>query len=59
MIELRRFERTLKLRIERKDLGKMKSSEQRNVPVPIDTVRRPTNTLKSRTLNSLPGEVFA
>ena len=27
MIELRRFERTLKLRIERKDLGKMKTSD--------------------------------
>lgn len=59
MIELRRFERTLKLRIERMDLGKTTASDQRNVPVPINTGRRNTNTLKSRTLSSLPGEVFA
>ncbi|MGC2210287.1 MAG: DEAD/DEAH box helicase [Candidatus Korobacteraceae bacterium] len=59
MIELRRFERTLKLRIERMDLGTVKTSDTRNVPVPINTVRRNTNTLKSRTLSSLPGEVFA
>ena len=59
MIELRRFERTLKLRIERMDLGTVKTSDTRNVPVPINTGRHNTNTLKSRTLSSLPGEVFA
>jgi ATP-dependent RNA helicase RhlE len=58
MIELRRFERTLKLRIERKELGKMKAAEHRSMPIPI-THARNTNTLKSRTLNSLPGEIFA
>ncbi len=30
MIELRRFERTLKLRIERKELGKMKATQQQD-----------------------------
>jgi ATP-dependent RNA helicase RhlE len=59
MIELRRFERTLKLRIERKELGKMQPSEQRKMPIPITLARKNTNTLKSRTLNSLPGEIFA
>jgi len=59
MIELRRFERTLKLRIERKELGKMKASPDRKMPIPITNARKNTNTLKSRTLNSLPGEIFA
>jgi ATP-dependent RNA helicase RhlE len=59
MIELRRFERTLKLHIERKELGKMKVSADRKMPIPITAARRNTNTLKSRTLNSLPGEIFA
>jgi ATP-dependent RNA helicase RhlE len=59
MIELRRFERTLKLRIERKELGTMKASGERRMPIPITSARKNTNTLKSRTLNSLPGEVFA
>jgi ATP-dependent RNA helicase RhlE len=59
MIELRRFERTLKLRIERKELGKMKASDDRKMPIPITAARKNTNTLKSRTLNSLPGEIFA
>jgi ATP-dependent RNA helicase RhlE len=60
MIELRRFERTLKLRIERKELGKMRSTVPQNMPIPITArSRKDTNTLKSRTLNSLPGEIFA
>jgi ATP-dependent RNA helicase RhlE len=57
MIELRRFERTLKLRIDRKELGKVSASPQRKVPVPM--VFSHKNTLKSRTLNSMPGEIFA
>ena len=48
-----------KLRIERKELGKMQASEHRKMPIPITVTRKNTNTLKSRTLNSLPGEVFA
>jgi len=59
MIELRRFERTLKLRIERLELGKMRSTTPANMPIPITHARKNTNTLKSRTLNSLPGEIFA
>jgi ATP-dependent RNA helicase RhlE len=63
MIELRRFERALKLRIERKDLGKVKAGEPGDTQLPIN-MRRNTgviasNTLKTRTLSSLPGEVFA
>jgi ATP-dependent RNA helicase RhlE len=58
MIELRRFERTLKLRIERKNLGQTQVSEAREVPVTL-AVRANTNTLKTRTLSCLPGEVFA
>ena len=60
MIELRRFERTLKLRIERKELGKMQASPDparcrfRSPPRAGTRIR-----LKSRTLNSLPGEIFA
>jgi ATP-dependent RNA helicase RhlE len=59
MIELRRFERTLKLKIERKEFGKMRSTTPSNMPIPITHARKNTNTLKSRTLNSLPGEIFA
>jgi hypothetical protein len=59
MIELRRFERTLKLKIERLELGKMRSTTPSNMPIPITHARKNTNTLKSRTLNSLPGEIFA
>jgi ATP-dependent RNA helicase RhlE len=59
MIELRRFERTLKLKIERLELGKTRTVAPVNMPIPISLGRRNTNTLKSRTLNSLPGEVFA
>jgi hypothetical protein len=29
------------------------------MPIPISFSRKNTNTLKSRTLNSLPGEIFA
>jgi ATP-dependent RNA helicase RhlE len=59
MIELRRFERTLKLKIERKDLGKVTAGAQPRMPIAITNPRRNTNTLKSRTLSSLPGEIFA
>ena len=59
MIELRRFERTLKLRIERKDLNKMEPAERRDETIAVRTPRLNTNTLKSRTLSCLPGEVFA
>jgi ATP-dependent RNA helicase RhlE len=59
MIELRRFERTLKLHIERKELGKTAKASPAGMPIPITHMRKNTNTLKSRTLNSLPGEIFA
>jgi ATP-dependent RNA helicase RhlE len=59
MIELRRFERTLKLKIERKVMGKMKSATPSNMPILITHARKNTNTLKSRTLNGMPGEIFA
>ena len=58
MIELRRFEKTLKLRIERKNLSQVQTSEPREIPVSV-FARQNTNTLKSRTLSCLPGEVFA
>jgi len=58
MIELRRFEKTLKLRIERKNLSQAQTSEPREIPVSV-FARQNTNTLKSRTLSCLPGEVFA
>jgi len=49
VIELRNIERTLKLRIERKQLD---ASE-------VEQPRRPVqNTLASRTLTALPGEIF-
>jgi len=56
MIELRRFERALKLRIERKQLCSLDSFDE---PRPAAAARRDTNTLRSRTLTRLPGEVFA
>jgi hypothetical protein len=37
----------------------MRSTTPANMPIPITNVRKNTNTLKSRTLNSLPGEIFA
>ena len=58
MIELRRFEKTLKLRIERKNLSQVQTSDPREMPVSV-FARQNTNTLKSRTLSCLPGEVFA
>ncbi|HWR16610.1 MAG TPA: DEAD/DEAH box helicase [Terriglobales bacterium] len=51
-IELRHIERTMKLRIERKDIQDLDSA-------PASRVMRDTNTLRSRTLSALPGEVFA
>src|SRR6266536_3328148 len=64
MIELRRFERTLKLRIERKDLSKVQPAERSETPASFNGPRPSartldSNTLKSRTLTCLPGEVFA
>jgi len=59
MIDLRRFERMLKLRIQRKELGKVSANAQKKVPIPITFARKNTNTLKSRTLDRLPGEFFA
>ncbi len=48
VFELRSIERALKLRIVRKEIA------------PGDfTVPKPRNTLRSRTLTALPGEVFA
>jgi hypothetical protein len=41
------------------ELGKTRTEAPVNMPIPISLGRRNTNTLKSRTLNSLPGEVFA
>jgi hypothetical protein len=58
MIELRRFEKTLKLRIERKNLSQAQISEPREISASV-FARQNTNTLKSRTLSCLPGEVFA
>ncbi len=67
MIELRRFEKTLKLHIERLDLPKgLSMPEVVNSVIPINkgragapSARRERGTLRSRTLNRLPGEVFA
>jgi ATP-dependent RNA helicase RhlE len=50
VIELRHIERTLKLRIERKQLDLLGAPDQ-----PKRVVQ---NTLNSRTLTRLPGEVF-
>jgi ATP-dependent RNA helicase RhlE len=50
IVELRRIERTLKLRIVRKEIGSTGASAPRKERV---------NTLSSRTLQRLPGEVFA
>ena len=48
MIELRNIERTLKLKIERKQIDAAAEQPRRFVE----------NTLASRTLTALPGEVF-
>ena len=50
LLELREIERALKLRIERRDLGANISAHRAS---------RPRNTLATRTLQALPGEVFA
>jgi hypothetical protein len=50
VIELRHIERTLKLRIERKQVD-WSNAERRESAV--------QNTLASRTLTKMPGEVFA
>lgn len=65
MIELRRFEKTLKLHIERRELPK--DLEMPSLATPVVSInkgrreggRRERGTLRSRTLNRLPGEVFA
>jgi hypothetical protein len=49
VLELRQIERTLKLKMERKQTG-----EATDAPPP----RLIQNTLASRTLTALPGEVF-
>jgi ATP-dependent RNA helicase RhlE len=49
-LELRNIERVLKLRIQRRDINGDISAERSS---------RPRNTLASRTLQPLPGEVFA
>jgi hypothetical protein len=64
MIELRRFEKTLKLRIDRKDPAKDLAKTGTEVQHQPKQSRRSraqldTNTLKTRTLTRLPGEVFA
>jgi len=48
VMELRQIERTLKLRIERKQIDGSDAQPKRAVQ----------NTLASRTLTALPGEVF-
>ena len=59
MIELTRFEKSLKLKIERKQLRNDAVSEASNKTIPITRGRRDSNTLRSRTLTRLPGEIFA
>ena len=49
VLELRQIERTLKLRIERKQVDAAASDRPKRVV---------QNTLASRTLSALPGEVF-
>jgi hypothetical protein len=49
VLELRQIERALKLRIERKQINPEASGRPRRVV---------QNTLASRTLTALPGEVF-
>jgi ATP-dependent RNA helicase RhlE len=49
VLDLRNIERTLKLRIERKQLGASANQQPK---------RLVANTLASRTLTRLPGEVF-
>jgi ATP-dependent RNA helicase RhlE len=50
MLELRNIERVLGLRIERRDI---------NADITAERSSRPRNTLLSRTLQPLPGEIFA
>lgn len=50
VFELRQMERTLKLRIERKEMGSAETGR---------SIKLKGNTLVSRTLTALPGEVFA
>jgi ATP-dependent RNA helicase RhlE len=50
LLELRNIERVLKLRMQRKDI---------NADISAERSSRPRNTLASRTLQPLPGEVFA
>jgi ATP-dependent RNA helicase RhlE len=61
MIELSRFEKALKLKIERKFLSEnaAANAEAASKPIPITRGRRDSNTLRSRTLTRLPGEIFA
>ena len=61
MIELRRFEKALKLKIERKFLSEdaAANAEASAKPISISRGRRDSNTLRSRTLTRLPGEIFA
>jgi hypothetical protein len=49
VLDLRNIERTLKLRIERKQVNRSASEQPK---------RFVQNTLASRTLTALPGEVF-
>jgi superfamily II DNA/RNA helicase len=61
MIELSRFEKALKLKIERKFLSEnaAANAEAASKPIPITRGLRDSNTLRSRTLTRLPGEIFA
>ena len=53
-IELRRFERTLKLRIERKEPAR----QMPKMPIPITSGFK-SNPARSKALDRMPGEVFA
>jgi ATP-dependent RNA helicase RhlE len=55
-IELKHIERTMKLKIERR---KLQDLNQDLPSAPSRPILRDTNTLASRTLSRLPGEVFA
>ncbi len=59
MIELKRFEKALKLKIERKTVRDEVASEASSKTISITRGRRDSNTLRSRTLTRLPGEIFA
>ena len=52
-IELRNIERTMKLRIERRDIAQLGTSNQEHEQKFVSR-----NTLPSRTLSALPGERF-